>query len=151
MRVPAIFWWPGQIEPAVISDIGTTLDVFATVLALAGAEPRRGIDGIDFSQTLLEAAPGPRETFAYYRAGDLHAFRKGDFKLHFITEGAYGLPPERTEHTQPLLYNLRTDPAERLEISGENPEIVADILESVEAHRASMTVKEPIFDSRLSR
>ena len=149
MRVPAIFSWPGQIEPAVISDIGSTLDVFATVVSLAGADPGSDIDGIDLTQTLLEAAPGPRASFAYYRAGELRAFRKGEFKLHFITEGAYGLPPERTDHAEPLLYNLRNDVAERLDIAAERPDIVAEILESVEAHRTSMTIRPPLFDSRL--
>jgi arylsulfatase A len=151
MRVPAVFSWPGQIEPAVISDIGTTLDVFATVLALAGAEPGNDIDGVDLTRTLLEAAPGPRERFAYYRAGELRAFRKGDFKLHLITEGAYGLPPERTDHAAPLLYNLRTDVAERLDVAAEHPDIVADIMATIEAHREAMTIRPPIFDSRLSR
>lgn len=30
MRVPAIFWWPGTIEPAVITDLGSTLDLLPT-------------------------------------------------------------------------------------------------------------------------
>lgn len=149
MRVPAIFWWPGQIEPAVVSDIGSTLDVYVTALALAGAEPIAQTDGFDLSATLLDGSPSPRETMAYYRAGELRAFRKGNFKLHFITEGAYGQPPERTVHEQPLLFNLRNDPSEKFDISAEHPELVANILETVDAHRAAMVDKPPLFDQRL--
>lgn len=150
MRVPAIFWWPGEIESAVISDIGSTLDVFTTALSLAGAEPGAEIDGLDLTQTLLDGSPSPRETMAYYRAGELRAFRKGDYKLHFITEGAYGQPPVRTDHAQPLLYNLRNDVAEKFDVAAEHPDIVADIMRSVEAHRASFDIQSPIFDTRLS-
>jgi hypothetical protein len=47
-------WSVGQIEPAVISDIGSTLDIFATALSLAGSEPGVEIDGLDLTATLLE-------------------------------------------------------------------------------------------------
>ena len=35
MRVPAVFSWPGTLQPGVISGIGSTLDVYVTALALA--------------------------------------------------------------------------------------------------------------------
>ena len=36
MREPCITWWPGTIQPAVIHDIGATMDLFTTILQLAG-------------------------------------------------------------------------------------------------------------------
>jgi len=151
MRVPAIFWWPGQIEASVISDIGSTMDVYATALALAGAEPTPDIDGLDMSRTLLEGMSSPRETMAFYRAGELRAFRKGNYKLHFITEGAYGQGPPRTVHAQPLLFNLRDDVSEKFDVAAEHPDVVADILATVEAHRALFVQKPPLFDERIGR
>ena len=42
MRVPAIFWWPGRIEPQVVSGIGSAMDLFNTALSLAGVDPVTG-------------------------------------------------------------------------------------------------------------
>ena len=149
MRVPAIFWWPGAIAPAVVSDIGSTLDVYATALSLAGAAPVADADGLDLTDTLLRAAPSPRNTMAYYRGGELRAFRKGPYKLHLITEGAYRQPPERTVHDEPLLHYLADDAQERFDISAQNPEVVADLMRAIEEHRAAMTEQDPIFDRRV--
>ena len=146
VRVPAIFWWPGQLKPGVVSDIGSTLDVYTTVLELAGATPTAGVDGLDITSTLLAGEASPRTTLPYYNRGELRAFRSGDYKLHLITEGAYGQPPERQVHEQPELYNLRVDPSEKFNIARQHPDIVASILAEIEAHRASMTQKPPLFD-----
>jgi arylsulfatase A len=29
-RVPTIFWWPGTVQPGVVTDLGSTLDLMAT-------------------------------------------------------------------------------------------------------------------------
>jgi arylsulfatase A-like enzyme len=149
MRVPAIFWWPGEIEPAVVSDIGSTLDIYSTALSLAGATPATGADGLDLTDTLLQAAPSPRTTIAYYRSGELRAFRKGPYKLHLITEGAYNQPPAKTAHDEPLLHYLADDPSERFDVSAQHPEVVADLIQTIDAHRSAMTEQAPLFDLRL--
>ncbi|MBQ75119.1 MAG: arylsulfatase [Gammaproteobacteria bacterium] len=148
MRVPAIFWWPDSIDPAVVSDIGSTLDIHATVLALAGTNATN-TDGLDLTRTLKSRAPSPRQGLAYYRGGELRAFRKGPYKLHLVTEGAYNLPPKRTEHENPILYNLMDDPSEQFDIAAENPEVVAELLRALEEHQQGMTEQPPIFDQRL--
>ena len=109
-----------------------------------------GIDGKDLSQTLFGNAASPRNELAYYRAGALYAYRMGPWKLHFITEGAYGLAPERTEHEQPLLYNLHLDPSERFDVAATNPEVVAQIQAAVARHQQGMTSAAPLFDARLA-
>jgi arylsulfatase A len=147
MRVPGIFWWPGTIEPGVRSDLGSTMDVYATALALAGAPAPS--DGYDLSDTLRGKAAGPRDTLAYYRGGELYAMRKGPYKLHLITEGAYDAPPEKTVHEAPLLYDLGSDPAEQFDISAQMPAVVKDLMQAVDQHRAAMTEQAPLFDRRL--
>jgi len=151
MRVPAVFSWPGKLEPGVVSEIGSAMDVYSTALALAGAEPTPDVDGLDLSQTLLSGAASPREEMAYYRQGELRAYRHGNFKLHLITEGAYRQPPARTVHEQPVLYNLTNDPAEQFDVADEHPEVVAEILERIEAHRSGMIEQPPLFDLPLAR
>ncbi len=152
MRVPGIFRWPGRIEPGVTNAIGSGMDLFTTAIGLAGGEvpTDRPIDGVDLSPVLFDSpdVAGPRRTMAYYRMGELFAFRQGQFKVHFVTQGRYGLPPERTDHDPPLLFDLSVDVGERYDIAAERPEVLEEMLAAVEAHRAQMTAGEPLFDLR---
>ncbi len=151
LRVPGIFWWPGTVEPAVVSDIGSAMDVFATALSLAGAPPVEGIDGLDLSATLKMGESSPRDSMAYYRSGELQAFRKGPYKLRLVSEGAYGRPPKRTVHETPQLFHLGEDPGEKFDVAAERPEVLKDLQAALEAHRAGMESREPLFDSRLKK
>ena len=150
MRVPGIFWWPGTIEPGVVREIGATTDLFTTIVPLAGgtAPDDRPLDGVDLSPVLLGAGASPRDWMAFYRMGELYAYRQGPYKLHLVTEGRYGLGVERTEHDPPLLFHLGEDPGERYDLAAQHPDVVADLLAAVESHRSAMTVAEPLFDAR---
>jgi arylsulfatase len=85
---------------------------------------------------------------AYYRMGELFAFRQGTYKVHFSTQGRYGLPPERTDYDPPLLFNLSVDLGERYDIAADRPDVLAAVIAAAEEHRAQMTVAEPLFDLR---
>ena len=150
MRVPGIFWWPGMIEPAVTQEIGSAMDLFTTVISLAGGQipTDRPIDGMDLSPVLFGTGSSPRETMAYYRMGELFAFRQGSYKAHFVTEGRYGLPPLRTDHNPPLLFNLDEDPGELFDIASTDPDVLTSILAEVSRHRTNLTIGDPLFDSR---
>jgi arylsulfatase A-like enzyme len=150
MRVPGIFWWPRTIEPGVIRQMGATTDLFATIVPLAGGRlPNdRPLDGVDLSPALFGTGSSPRDWMAYYRMGELYAYRLGPHKVHLVTEGRYGIGAERTEHDPPLLYHLGHDPGERYDLAAERPDVVADLLTAVESHRRRMTVAEPLFDAR---
>jgi uncharacterized sulfatase len=151
MRVPAVFWWPGRIQSQIVSGIGSAMDLFNTVLSLAGADAASGVDGYDLTATLTESASSPRQSLAYYRAGELRAFRKGQYKVSFVSEGAYGMPPARTEHTAPVLYDLAADPAERFDVADEHPQILEELLKAVRQHQAGLEERPPRFDKRLAR
>jgi arylsulfatase A-like enzyme len=150
MRVPGIFWWPGTIEPGVTQEIGSAMDLFTTAIALAGGQvpDDRPIDGVDLSAVLFDEGPSPRDVMAYYRLGELYAFRQGRYKVHFVTEGRYGLPPERTDHDTPLLFDLDQDPSERFDVAAERPEAFDAVVAAAERYRANMTFAEPLFDLR---
>ena len=149
MRVPAVFWWPGTIQQKIVSDIGSALDVYSTILSLAGVKAVGGDDGYDLSKVLMEGAASPRDAIAYYRQGELRAYRKGDFKLHLVTEGAYGMPPEREEHAGGLLNHLVQDPSERFDVSAQHPDVVENIRREIDEHRAAVPLAAPLFDRRL--
>ena len=150
VRVPAVFSWPGTIAPEVVSDMGSAMDLFSTVMTLVGGDAASATDGLDLSPRLLGSAPSPRNEMPYYRGGVLYAYRKGPWKLHFITEGAYGLAPAKQEHTVPQLFHLQRDPAERFDVAASHPEVVADIQAAVVAHREGLTIAPSLFDARLA-
>jgi arylsulfatase A-like enzyme len=151
VRVPTVFYWPGRIQPGIVSEIGSTLDLFATAMTLSGQTNVTGIDGVDLSNVLLEGGQSLRREMPYYRGGDLYAYRVGNWKLHYILEGAYGQPPERTVLQTPELYNLLRDPSERFDVAADNLQIVTQIEAAVALHRAGLEIREPLFDARLAR
>ena len=151
VRTPAIFWWPGTIKPGVVTDLGSGLDLIATAAALAGAALPRGrvMDGLDLSPALRGTGPSPRNELFYYWDSELRAIRKGRYKAHFITSGAYGDGLPRTEHPVPLLFDLDLDPGEQRNIAAAHPEIVADLVAAAAAHRRTVTPARPLFDELL--
>jgi uncharacterized sulfatase len=151
VRAPAIFWWPGTIRPATVTGLGSGLDVLATAAAVAGAAlpADRTIDSIDLSPALKGTDPSPRHELFYYWDSELRAIRKGRYKAHFITSGAYGEGEPRTAHTSPLLFDLAADPGERYNIAAAYPGVVADLVKAADAHRQTVVPTKPLFDELL--
>jgi arylsulfatase A-like enzyme len=144
MRVVGIAWMPGRIRPGVTSQPASTLDVFPTALALAGATAPAGVtlDGRDISPLLFEQTPLPAYPFFFYRGDQIYACRLGEWKAHFRTQTGYGQPkPE--EHDPPLLFHLPRDPSERFNVAAEHPQVIAQIQQAVEAHRAAVVPGTP--------
>jgi len=151
VRTPAIFWWPGTVRPAVVTGLGSAMDLFTTSAKLAGAEvpADRVIDGVDLRAALTSGAPSPRHLLFYYWDSELRAVRKDAYKAHFITSGAYGEGEPRREHNPPLLFNLAEDPGERHDVAAQHPEVIADLVREADAHRRAMKAGPPRFDRLL--
>ena len=144
MREPGIFWWPGTIKPAVVADMGCTMDLYTTFSQLAEVPlpDDRIIDGVDLTATLLNGQPNPRKELLYYRGTNLYAARLGDFKAHFATQGAYGMFGEKEVHDPPLLYNVNIDPSEQFDVAEEHPEVLSDIQALVKKHQDNLAPAE---------
>lgn len=151
MREPTIFWYPAKIKPAVITGMGSTLDLFSTVCNLAGAEvpADRIMDSFNLLPTLFEGKPSPRNLFFYYRGTEIFAVRKGDYKAHLITEGAYTKNNNKTVHNPPLLYHIQNDPSEKYNISDQHPEIIEDILKDLVEHKSKLVPGEDQLAKRI--
>jgi len=143
MREPCVMWWPGKIKPGVVNDMGATMDLYTTIITLAGGKipSDRVVDGMDLSPALFGTGPSPRKTMFYYRGARLFAARKGQYKAHFITKSAYGKDKE-VKHDPPLLYHLGHDPGEKYDISKDHPEVIADIQKEVALHMAKLVPGE---------
>jgi arylsulfatase A-like enzyme len=150
MRVPGVFWWPGKLKTGIVTDIGSTLDLFTTASSLADIElpMDRIIDGKDLTPVLLGSGNSERDDIIYYRGQTIYAARKGPYKLHYITETAYVKNTKKTIHKEPLLFNVEVDPSEKYNIAKNYPEIIVEINKMVELHKTSV---KPVKDQLAER
>ncbi len=139
-RVPMVVRWPGKIPAGVVSnEIVQHHDWLPTFLAMAG-EPgiveklKKGhqaagktfkvhIDGYNLVPYLTgEVKKSPRQGFVYFDDdGNLVALRFDNWKIVFMEQRAEGTLRIWAEPFVPLrvpkLFNLRTDPFERADIT----------------------------------
>ena len=111
VRVPAMAWWPGMIEPNQDPvDILHLTDLFTTAARLGGALDNipddRVTDGVDQTALLLLGeGHGRRNMIFHYSGGVLGAIRYEDFKVHIT--GSHGGMPGMD------FYNVMRDPGEK--------------------------------------
>jgi arylsulfatase A len=145
VREPAIFWWPGKIEPGTTSqELGSTLDIFATFCALAGAEvpSDRPMDTYDLSSVLLDNGASPRQEMFYYWESELFAVRKGPWKLHLKVRRSWGQPIDDLS-SSPQLYHLDRDPSEQHDVAKDHPAVVAELKEFAATFHANLKPGAP--------
>ena len=152
VRVPFVAWWPGRIRPAVVADLGTTMDLYTTAITLAGGTPPsdRPLDGYDIGPALLGTGASPRDAVFYYRQRELYAVRQGAWKAHFISQGAYGQFGDRVVHETPELYNLDHDPSEKYDVAGAHPDVVAQLRKVAADHQATVAPYPSRLEARIS-
>jgi len=121
-------------------------------LVLAGVKvpTDRIIDGVDMSPILFGNGNGRslRDTMIYYRGDELFAIRKGQFKAHFQTAPGYGTPgnPVKFEkHDPPLLFDLGSDPGEKVNVAEDHPEVLVEIQRELEKHLAELVKGKPQY------
>ena len=96
--------------------------MFPTLAAVAGAEVKYEIDGVDLMPALKGETLNRKSLFWHYphysNQGGIPggAIREGDFKL-----------VERYEDGQVHLYNLASDIGEQKDIAAEKPELVSEM------------------------
>jgi arylsulfatase len=139
-RVPAMFRWPGKIKPGQVSnEIVAQLDMLPTILAVAGDAQVKDklltgykigdttykvhLDGDNLVPYVTGQAPkSPREAFFYVNDDQqLVALRYDNWKLVFEEQRAPGTllvwANPFTNLRVPKMFNLRTDPYERADIT----------------------------------
>jgi arylsulfatase A len=152
MREPLLAWWPGTIAAGVtVADMASAMDLFVTVLKLAGAEPPqdRILDGHDLRPALLGTGPSPRQVMFYYRDDELYAVRKGSYKAHFVTKPGYGPDLRAVAHDPPLLYDLDQDPSEKFDVAAAHPGVISEIRRIADEHRRGVAPVENQLERRI--
>jgi arylsulfatase len=111
VRVPAMAWWPGMIEPNQDpQDMIHVTDLFTTAARIAGVMGKipsdRVTDGIDQTALLLLGeGHGRRDYMMHYQGAHLGAIRYKDFKVH-IHPPKGGMPGME-------FYNIKRDLGEK--------------------------------------
>ncbi len=132
IREPGIMHWPAGIPAGQIVDHPcASMDVFPTLLALAGGNPADyELDGTSLLPLVTQAAPLP-ERDILWELGDQTAIRRGPWKLV--------LNPRQVEHEGPVapvwLSNLDNDPGERTNLVDAQPALAADLRQAAETWR----------------
>lgn len=151
VRVPAIIWGPGRVKPAVISEMGSTLDLLPTLSALSGATlpPDRVYDGYSLVPVLNGMGKSPRNEMLYYHGTRLFAARKGALKRYYYKNNPQGYPEKMDKLDTPTLFNVQHDPSERFDVAAKYPEKIQEIDDMVRQHRASLVVAPSNLEKRI--
>ena len=138
MRVPMIARWPGRIPAGgTCNELSSTMDFLPTFAALSGGLlSANKIDGHDITPLLTgtKGAASPYEVFYYYRRRQLQAVRWGDWKWHLPLANTF---PNWTTADQKgrgrpgKLVNLKTDLAEKVDVTAANPKVMVKMRELV--------------------
>ena len=151
VRVPFLARWPGRIPKGTVGRLpAMTIDLLPTFAKLAGAPlpAARIIDGRDIWPLLMGArmARPPHDALYFYWGSELHAIRRGRWKLHLPhpyqsleAAGTDGSPGRYVRRTIELsLFDLDKDPGETTNVAGTHPAVVKDLLEYAERAREDL-------------
>jgi arylsulfatase A len=138
IRVPFIVKWPGKTQPGSVSnDPVIGMDVYPTVLEATGQKlrPYQHVDGVSLVPVLTGAGPLKRDAiYWHYPHYNKHpsafpsgVIRAGDWKLI-----------EAFETGTLTLYNLVDDIGETTDLSGSEPEKLAELHSMLQAWRGEV-------------
>lgn len=135
IRVPGIFSWPGHIPAGqVIDEPCAAMDVFPTLLTMAGGDPGKyDLDGLDISSVLTDGAKTPHEEI-FWEMEQQTAVRHGRYKLVLDGQLVEGEPPQDPV----FLADLSVDPGETTNLAEQMPELTAELKEKALAWRSRL-------------
>ncbi len=145
MRVPAVAYWPRSIAPGTRPEgIATMMDWLPTFAKITGASvpTDRPIDGKDITGLLTGQGEREDQELFYYMNGELRAYRSGDWKLKLPYKGMVGwLAPLHAGFSKKhdlLLFNLKDDPQESINLAAQEPERVLAMRAKMETFQQSL-------------
>lgn len=141
IRTPLLIYWKGKIESKkVIDEPAITMDIYSTIMSLAGAKEPENVDGKSLLPVITENKPYYRPLFWHYPHYHLDkphgSVRYGDWKLiQYFEDMHYEL------------YNLKTDIGETKNLSKEQPEKVKELGMLMINWRKEVNAQMPIINS----
>ncbi len=129
IRVPMFMKWPAGIPKGVKPQMVVNhMDIFSTVAAATGAKlpSDRPIDGVNLLPQLSKPADKGPERALFWRTDTYRVIRKGDWKLQVAQN------PRKD-----WLFNMATDPTEKINLADKEPERLASMKKELEAFNAT--------------
>lgn len=132
IRVPAIMAWKDKLAPGVVEEPLHIVDLFPTLVGLAGIEDAgsKPLDGKNAWSTIAEGEPSPHDFILHNVTPFQGAIRMGDWKL--VHNG--GVTAHATSYDGPQiweLFNIKADPFEKTNLAKEKPEIFERLKEKL--------------------
>lgn len=121
VRIPLVFHWPRGLPAGRRIDAPVSLlDLYPTLVELAGGVPPPGLDGRSLAGVLRGTEPADEARPLFF---ELHEPKPA---LRAVRHGRWKLIRGRGPQTAVVeLYDLTADPAERINLAQEQPAIVA--------------------------
>ena len=141
IRSPAIFSWPARVAAASeVFGVGAAIDVFPTLLAAAGGDPRAfELECCDVLPMLANGAPSPHGDL-FWEMGRQTAVRRGPWKLvlngQLVESDRSARDLERVDDV--FLADLETDPGETRNLRDARPELVRELRDAAARWRETI-------------
>jgi len=138
IRVPFMVQWKGTLPSGRIYDKPvSSMDIFATASASAGAKTPGQVEGVDLVPFLAGEDNGRPHQTLYWRQGGKTALRHGDWKLVRMGK-KFGPGNAKWE-----LYDLSKDISEERDLATSQPERLVELVRLWEKMNGEMS--EPLF------
>lgn len=143
IRTPLIIYGPGIPAGEVRNAIAHHADVYPSLLDLADLPLRPGQhrDGVSLRSAIISDVSPDRSLFWHYP----HYGNQGGEPGGIVRSGNYKLI-NYYETGHAALYNLAADPGEQQDISGEQPELVAELREELFTYLTKVGARFPTPD-----
>ena len=136
IRAPFFVKWPARIAPGTRNASPVAhIDILPTIAGATGAPlpSDREIDGVNLLPFVDgSGATGEPHDALFWRSGYYKAVRAGDWKLQVSDNPA-----------KAWLYDLGTDPTEKVNLADQRPEKVAELRALLDEHDAAQ--REPLY------
>ncbi len=149
-HVPFIVRWPGYTKPGSVStEVISQVDIMKTLAAITGAQlsEKAAPDGYDFTPVLTGRSYNKplREATIHNTYEDRWGIRQGDWLFINNATGSTRPMPEAFKKlrgytdftTQGLLFNMKDDPEQRVNLYEKYPEKVAELSRLIDVYKDS--------------
>jgi len=139
-RTPIMFRWPDKIKPADRPELCSSIDIVPTILAATGSDIPKRLPGLNLLPNLQQGTAIDRdviygESFAHDiadiqnpQASLLYRWViRGHSKLLLTYDGRTGRMKYPPSGGKPQLYDLKTDPDEKVDLAAKHPQQVKEL------------------------
>ena len=146
-RIPLIIAAPGKAQTAKTSALVETVDLYPTLVELAGLPARTGLDGKSFASVLADPSSKTRDSI-------IHVYPRNDLLGRAIRTARYRMvewkkPGTDSTDAEFELYDYETDPLETQNLATEKPEVLAELKAILATHpEAKPQIKAPKGESK---